>query len=119
MLVWDNLGYGWLSTSEDWVCLLDMVTLTRVERRGILVQPLRSTVSALCTDLTTLTQADEEAVVRLAQACQVLAQEHHASSRLRTSYGDYDRQQFMRNCDEFGLLYLFGPERLTVTPVLQ
>jgi inhibitor of KinA sporulation pathway (predicted exonuclease) len=95
-----------------------MVTLTRVERRDILVRPLRSTVSAFCTELTTLTQVDVEAAVRLAQACQGLAQEHHASSRLWTSYGDYDRQQFMRNCDEFGLPYLFGPGRLTVTPVL-
>ncbi|HSN77188.1 MAG TPA: hypothetical protein VL334_19125 [Anaerolineae bacterium] len=64
-----------------------------------LVRPVRSTVNPFCTQLTTLTQADVVGGVPLAQACQVLAQDYQAPARLWASYGDYDRQQFMRNCD--------------------
>jgi inhibitor of KinA sporulation pathway (predicted exonuclease) len=103
---------------EIGLCLLEVATLARVERRSILVRPARSTVSAFCTELTTLTQADVEAGVPLAQACQTLAQEYQASSRLWASYGDYDRQLFMRNCDEFGIPYPFGPGHLNVKTLL-
>ncbi len=103
---------------EIGLCLLEVATLARVERRSILVRPARSTVSAFCTELTTLTQADVEAGVSLAQACQQVAQEYHAPSRLWASYGDYDRQQFMRNCDEFGVAYPFGPGHLNVKTLL-
>jgi len=103
---------------EIGLCLLDVTTLTRVERRSILVRPARSTVSAFCTELTTLTQADVDAGVPLAQGCQTLAQEYQASSRLWASYGDYDRQQFMRNCDESGIAYPFGPGHLNVKTLL-
>lgn len=34
------------------------------------------------------------------------------------SYGDYDRQQFMRNCDEYGIPYPFGPGHLKVKTLL-
>jgi inhibitor of KinA sporulation pathway (predicted exonuclease) len=103
---------------EIGLCLLDVPTLARVERRSILVRPARSTVSPFCTELTTLTQADVEAGVSLAQACQLLAQEYQASARLWASYGDYDRLQFMRNCDEFGIAYPFGPGHLNVKTLL-
>lgn len=103
---------------EVGLCLLDVATLARVERRSMLVRPARSTVSAFCTELTTLTQADVEAGVSLAQACQTLAQEYQAPSRLWASYGDYDRQQFMRNCDEFDIAYPFGPGHLNVKTLL-
>lgn len=103
---------------EIGLCLLEVATLTRVERHSILVRPARSTVSAFCTELTTLTQGDVNAGVSLAQACQSLALEYRAPSRLWASYGDYDRQQFMRNCDEFGIAYPFGPGHLNVKTLL-
>jgi len=42
---------------EIGLCVLDVATLTRVERRDILVRPVCSTVSPYCSQLTTLTQA--------------------------------------------------------------
>ncbi|MFZ1266587.1 MAG: DNA polymerase III, partial [Anaerolineae bacterium] len=33
---------------EIGLCLLDVATLARVERRDILVRPIRSTISAFC-----------------------------------------------------------------------
>ena len=103
---------------EIGLCLLEVATLTRAARRSILVRPARSTVSPFCTALTTLTQADVEAGVPLAQACQALAQEYQAPARLWASYGDYDRRQFERNCSEFGIAYPFGPSHLNVKMLL-
>lgn len=103
---------------EIGLCVLDLTTLMRVERRDILVRPARSTVSPFCTQLTTLTQADVDGGLPLAQACQILLQEYLASARLWASYGDYDRQQFERNCGEFGIPYPFGPGHLNVKTLL-
>lgn len=57
---------------EIGLCVVSVRALERVERRSILVRPARSTVSAYCTQLTTLTQADVDAGVSLADACQTL-----------------------------------------------
>ena len=83
---------------EIGLCVLDVPTLARVEQRTILVRPVGSTVSAYCTQLTTLTQADVDGGMPLAEACQALAHEYQAPARLWASYGDYDRKQFERNC---------------------
>ena len=103
---------------EIGLCVLDMPTLARVEQRAILVRPVCSTISPYCTQLTTLTQADVDGGVPLAEACRILAQEYHAPARLWASYGDYDRKQFERNCarrsGEFGIPYPFGPTHLNV-----
>ncbi len=99
---------------EIGLCVLDVPTLTRIEQRTILVRPVGSTVSAYCTQLTTLTQADVDRGVSLAEACRILTQEHQTPARLWASYGDYDRKQFERNCAEFGIPYPFGPTHLNV-----
>ena len=103
---------------EIGLCVLDVPTLTRADQRTILVRPVCSTVSAYCTQLTTLTQADVDGGMPLAEACQVLVHEYQAPARLWASYGDYDRKQFERNCarrsGEFGIPYPFGPTHLNV-----
>ena len=67
------------------------------------VRPACSPVSLYCTQLTTLTQADVDAGIPLAKACRVLADEYQSRERLFASFGDYDRQQFARNCAAFGI----------------
>ncbi len=99
---------------EIGLCVLDVPTLTRAEQRTILVRPVGSRVSAYCTQLTTLTQADVDGGMPLAVACQALVHEYQAPTRLWASYGDYDRKQFERNCAEFGIPYPFGPTHLNV-----
>jgi len=94
--------------------VVDVAALERVEWRSILVRPACSTVSAYCTQLTTLTQADVDGGVPLAEACRVLADEYKSRERLLASFGDYDRQQFERNCTAFGVPYPFGPTHLNV-----
>lgn len=99
---------------EIGLCLVDVATLTRVERHSILVCPATSTVSAYCTQLTTLTQADVDAGISLVEACRWLDQQHRSRQRLFASYGDYDRVQFERNCAALGIVYPFGPTHLNV-----
>lgn len=99
---------------EIGLCVVDVAALERVERRSILVRPACSAVSAYCTQLTTLTQADVDAGTPLVEACRVLVQEYQSGQRPFASFGDYDRQQFERNCAVFGIPYPFGPTHLNV-----
>jgi inhibitor of KinA sporulation pathway (predicted exonuclease) len=99
---------------EVGLCVLDVATLQRLENRSIFVRPECSTVSAYCTALTTLTQADVENGLSLREACRILRQEYHARQRIWASYGDYDRRQFERNCQAQDIAYPFGPGHINV-----
>lgn len=80
----------------------------RVARHRILVRPARSAVSAFCTELTGLTQAEVDTGLSFAEACRLLASEHAAGIRPWASWGDYDRNQFTRQCRATGVRYPFG-----------
>lgn len=99
---------------EVGVCTLDLVTLERGDRRCILVQPQRSQVSAFCTKLTTLTQEVVDRGVLLGEATRILIEEYDGHDRLFASWGDYDRNQFQRNCRAYDISYPFGPTHLNV-----
>ncbi|MDH6108590.1 hypothetical protein P3T36_005492 [Kitasatospora sp. MAP12-15] len=79
---------------EIGLTVVDLATAERLARHRILVRPVRSTVSEFCTDLTGLTQDEVDGGVGFAEACRLLAVEHHAGSRPWASWGDYDRNQF-------------------------
>lgn len=96
------------------VCLIDLNALERVERRNLFIRPERSTVSAFCTQLTTLTQTEVENGMSFADACAVLRGTLGGRERVWASYGDYDRRQFERQCQERSIAYPFGPTHLNV-----
>jgi len=99
---------------EIGVCVVDVATLARVERRSILVKPERSTVSAFCTEITTLTQDEVAQGLSLSEACALLQDEYFAGRKPWASYGNYDRQQFERECAAKGISYPFGTNHLNV-----
>lgn len=99
---------------EIGLCMLDVATGQRQDRVSILVRPERSTVSQHCTDLTTLTQEEVEGGLLLREACRLLQEEYGSKHRLWASYGDYDRKQFVRNCQALGVEYPFGDGHLNV-----
>lgn len=99
---------------EVGLTLLDVATGQRHGRRSILVRPERSTVSAFCTRLTTLTQAQVDAGGSFAEACAVLSHEYDAGERVLASYGDYDRRMFALQCESRSVPYPFGPTHLNV-----
>lgn len=99
---------------EIGLCLLDVASLERVERRSLLVRPEHSQVSAFCTQLTTLTANDVAGGTAFAEACALLRGELRGRERVWASYGDYDRRQFERQCQAPGVAYPFGTTHLNV-----
>ncbi|MFI7503985.1 exonuclease domain-containing protein [Streptomyces sp. NPDC049687] len=93
---------------EIGLTVVDVRERRRVSRQGILVRPVRSSVSPFCTELTGLTQADVAHGVTFAEACRLLVEEHGAAERPWTSWGDYDRRQFVRQGRADGVAYPFG-----------
>jgi inhibitor of KinA sporulation pathway (predicted exonuclease) len=99
---------------EIGLCLVDIESVTRLEKCSILVRPAQSEISAFCTDLTTLTPEMFTAAGSLADAVQILKNEYRSKDRLWASWGDYDRRQFERVCADQSVGYPFGPSHLNV-----
>ena len=113
---WEKLPPPGMETDiiEIGICTLDVKTRVRVERRSLIVKPERSTVSPFCTKLTTLTQEQVEGGMPFVQACNILRYEYQSHKRVWASYGDFDRQQFERQCAAMGVTYPFGASHLNV-----
>lgn len=94
---------------EIGLTVVDVPARRRVSRHRVLVRPARSRVSAFCTRLTGLTQAEVDRGLPFAEACRVLAEEYGAAERPWASWGGYDRRQFARQCRAEGVEYPFGP----------
>lgn len=99
---------------EIGLCPLDLRTLERIEKRGVLVKPVQSEISEFCTSLTTLTPDMFSKAGTLADAVRTLKNEFHSKDRLWASWGDYDRRQFERVCKDQNVGYPFGPSHLNV-----
>lgn len=107
---------------EIGVCSLDLETFLIEDARPIFVRPERSKISEFCTRLTTLTQEkiDREGIP-FDQACDILKKEYKTRDRVWGSWGDYDRNQFQKQC-EFNAIgstmytrnYPFGPTHINL-----
>ena len=95
--------------------LLDVQSNTLVRTGTVLVKPIRSRVSAFCTQLTTITQemVDGEGVT-LKEAFDLLVDELGSKSMSWASYGEYDKNMVRRQCGVFGLEYPFGETHTNV-----
>ncbi len=99
---------------EIGLCLVDLKTLTRTEKRSLLVKPVQSEISEFCTQLTTLTPEMFADAGSLADAVKILRKEYRSKDRIWASWGDYDRRQFERVCKDQNVGYPFGPSHLNV-----
>lgn len=99
---------------EIGLCTLDVGSAAPLEHEGLLIKPLRSTVSDFCTRLTTLTQEQVDQGIPFRDACARLRERYHSQRRVWMSYGDFDRLQFERQCRSFGVEYPFGRRHLNV-----
>ncbi|MFI0895792.1 exonuclease domain-containing protein [Streptomyces sp. NPDC020983] len=96
---------------EIGLTVVDLRARTRPARHRLLVRPSRSRVSAFCTELTGLTGLTQDEVdggSTFAEACRALAAAHRAGELPWASWGDYDRNQFTRQCRATGTPYPFG-----------
>lgn len=100
---------------EIGICTLDLETLKAAKKRSILVKPSRSKISNFCTELTTLTQKMIDAEgISLRDACLVLEDEYDSKRLVWSSYGDYDRDIFSRNCRMQGVQYPFSKRHINI-----
>lgn len=95
---------------EIGLCVVDLTGRRRVDQDRIMVRPDRSEVSAFCTTLTGITPEEVAVGVSFAEACALLEQKHHSRSRPWASWGNYDRQQFERQCTATEVAYPFGSD---------
>lgn len=103
---------------EIGVCVLDVQSGERVDKRSILVQPEHSEVSAYCTELTSLTPRKVRDGMTFERACHILERKFKTHERVWASYGNYDRRQFERQCAERGVRYPFNATHLNVKTML-
>ncbi len=99
---------------EIGVCLLDVRTRQRTEKHSIIVKPERSKVSDFCTKLTTLTQEQVDRGILFADACKMLREKFYSKQRVWASYGEYDRNQFQKQCQEMSVSYPFGTRHINI-----
>ncbi|NEB03696.1 3'-5' exonuclease [Streptomyces sp. SID13726] len=93
---------------EIGLAVVDLSAGVRLARHRVLVRPVRSDVSAFCTELTGITQDEADRGLPFGEACRLLAAEHASGARPWASWGDYDRHQFTRQCGATRTPYPFG-----------
>lgn len=99
---------------EIGICTLDIASGKRLEKESILVKPERSRVSPFCTQLTTLTQEQVDQGISFVEACAILKEKYLSKERVWASYGDYDRNQFEKQCQARFIDYPFGSRHINV-----
>lgn len=104
---------------EIGIVALDLTTLTIIDRDSILIKPQFSTVSPFCTQLTTITQEllDQQGV-SLKEGLDLLKSKYKPQLRTWASYGDYDREEFKKNCERIGEEYIWGKTHLNIKNLL-
>jgi len=100
---------------EIGICVLDTKTGIISNNEGILIKPVRSTVSPFCTELTTITQEllDQEGV-SFEQACNELRIQYNSYQYTWASYGAYDLNMLKQQCKFRGLDYPMGENHINV-----
>jgi len=99
---------------EIGLCVLDVRSGERAIPKAILVKPQKSTLSDYCMQLTTLTPEMLADGLSFSEACLLLQETYHSQARTWASYGDYDRLQFMKQCQDWGVPYPFGRSHINV-----
>ena len=99
---------------EVGLAVFDVAKNAPIEKRSILVKPTRSKVSAFCTELTSLTQAQVDTGIAFADACQILQDEYDAKSYLWMSWGNYDKRMVKHQCGTFDVPYPFSHSHINI-----
>lgn len=76
---------------------LDVRDLRLGKKRSILIRPSRSTVSAFCTKLTSLTQGQVQRGSSLEEACSLLRDEYETNIERAGNYSSPARRERMRS----------------------
>jgi inhibitor of KinA sporulation pathway (predicted exonuclease) len=89
---------------EIGICVLDTKTGKIDQNRGILITPERSTISAFCTELTTITinMIDNDGI-SFTEACKQIVSDYNSFQYTWASYGAYDLKMMRSQCEIMGV----------------
>lgn len=93
---------------EIGIVQLDMRSRSVIKSDSIMIKPIEAGISEFCTQLTTITQADVEKGIPYAEAVQKLITEYKSDKLAWGSWGDYDREMFVKNSKRRGVPYPFN-----------
>lgn len=93
---------------EIGVCVLDAESLVISRKNSYIVRPKFSEITKFCTQLTGHTWNDVKTGMPFSDACNKLAKEYGTKNKVWASWGDYDRNQFQRECKAKEAKYPFG-----------
>jgi inhibitor of KinA sporulation pathway (predicted exonuclease) len=100
---------------EVGLSVLEVKSNEIIEQKGFLIKPTASEISPFCTQLTTITsEMIENEGIDLEEMVKILKTDYQSRIRLWVSWGDYDRNQFLRNCEFRKLAYPFGTSHLNL-----
>ncbi|HWD77626.1 MAG TPA: 3'-5' exonuclease, partial [Kribbella sp.] len=95
---------------EIGLTVVDLDGRRRLAKHQVLVRPERSSMSDFCAELTGLTREQVEGGISFGEACELLVSEYRTDMLPWASWGDYDRRQFLRQCEGLGIAYPFSTE---------
>lgn len=95
--------------------LVDGATLEPVSELATFVRPvIRPKLTEFCTKLTTITQADVDSAPTFPEAIAALGRFVGQREALFCSWGDYDRNQFLQDCEYHRVAYPFRSGHLNL-----
>jgi inhibitor of KinA sporulation pathway (predicted exonuclease) len=101
------------------IAQLDLGDLAISRQDRIYVKPTKSSLSEFCTKLTGITQFEVDSKGTDFQVmCEILESAYDSRNLPWASYGDYDRNQFDRNCKARSVKYPFGSRHTNVKTLL-
>lgn len=97
---------------EIGACFLDTQTGKISQKTSYIVKPRNSIMSPFIIKLTGLTQEDVNKGIPFSDACNKLSKEFGTRNRIWASWGDYDRNHFIRDAEFYDARYPFGPRHI-------
>ncbi len=103
---------------EIGIVLWDRNNKEIIKSEGIFIKPEFGEVSPYCTDLTSITTEDVANAKTLKEACRYLKLNYNPSIYSWASYGDYDRKQFIKDCQKKNVRFPFSPTHINIKNLL-
>lgn len=100
---------------EIGICNLIIETGEITDRQSYFVKPERSEISTYCHNLTGISlDFINENGINFLDVCDKIVQEYEPFGRVWSSYGEFDRQQLLKQCEAFQVKLPFGLTHLNI-----
>lgn len=93
---------------EVGICMVDVDNLSISDKKSYIIRPTFSKISDFCTELTGITQDMVDKGKDFSKVCNDIENRYGSKSRIWTSYGEYDKNQFKKCCRIFNVPYPFS-----------